>query len=485
MLPSVRPLEAPVPAPAVMTLGRYQVLEEIGAGMMGVVYRARDPLLNRIVALKTVRTKYSMEGQERASFEQRFLVEARAAAALSHPGVVTVHDCGKDTATGTLFIAFEHLEGVTLDEKLSSGRPMEWPEALVIVLRLAEALDHAHRRGIIHRDIKPANIMLLPSGEPKIMDFGIAKLPTSALTLAGDILGTPSYMSPEQAVGEPVDGRSDLFSLGVVLYALLTGKRAFEGASLPAIVTHVVHTQPSLPSALVPGLPPSVDELVDKALAKCPEARFQEARAFAVAILALLASAQASGSPGPTAARRPRPPSRGQARRLLGLFGFLVASALAAPALVTLGSAARSQAPAPSVAPAPPATSPAAAPMPAAASKPVAVPKPVFVPAPGRLEISFEHSLKDGTLRVFVDDRAVLSQPLDKGRAKKLLINRTAQGRPLSVPAGSHTLRLHVQAGKDAWSGGIRGSFRSGDTLHLKARLGGLFGKKLSLEWRG
>jgi len=456
------------------TLGRYELLEEIGAGMMGVVYRGRDPLLNRMVALKTVRTRHSMSAQERVSFEQRFLVEARAAAALSHPGVVTVHDCGKDPATGTLFIAFEYLEGVSLEETVSMGRPMAWRAALALALRLADALEHAHRRGIIHRDIKPANIMVLPSGEPKIMDFGIAKLSTSVLTLAGDILGTPSYMSPEQAVGESVDGRSDLFSLGVVLYALLTGKRAFDGASLPAIVSHVVHTQPSQPSDVVPEVPAAIDDLVAKALAKCPEQRFQEARDFADAIRALLASSGASASgASPTA---PRHQPRLGAAPLLGL---LAAVALCAPLVALRGGSPPKVATA-RVLPSPAATVTAVAP----SSTPSPTPRPAPVPAPGRLEIAFEHSLKNGTLNVFVDDKSVFTQALDKQRGKTLLLTHTTQGRPLSVPPGSHSVRVQVQAGKEAWSGRLAGTFRSDDTLRLKAKLGGLFGKKLSLDWQ-
>ena len=457
------------------TLGRYELLEEIGAGMMGVVYRGRDPLLNRTVALKTVRVRNSMSAQERLSFEQRFLVEARAAAALSHPGVVTVHDCGKDPATGTLFIAFEYLEGVSLEETVSMSRPMAWRQALGLALGLADALEHAHRRGVIHRDIKPANIMVLPSGEPKIMDFGIAKLPSSALTIAGDILGTPSYMSPEQAVGEPVDGRSDLFSLGVVLYALLTGKRPFEGASLPAIVTHVVHTQPSQPSDVVAEVPPAIDDLVAKALAKCPEQRYQDAREFADAIRKLLATGGESAS-GAAPARLPHPPRLSKAL----LLGLLTTVVLVSP-LVALRSGSPTQAATPRVVPAPVATVTAAAPSPT----PSPMPRPAPVPAPGRLEIAFEHSLKSGTLNVFVDDKSVFTQALDKQRGKTLLLKRTTQGRPLSFSPGSHSVRLQVQAGKDAWSGRLVGTFRSDDTLRLKAKLGGLFGKKLSLEWQG
>jgi eukaryotic-like serine/threonine-protein kinase len=455
------------------TLGRYEILEEIGAGMMGSVYRGRDPLLDRVVALKTVRMTSSMESQERRSFEQRFLVEARAAAALSHPGVVTVHDCGKDPVTGTLFTAFEYLEGYTLADLLSAGGPFEWRRALRLTARLAKTLDHAHRKGVVHRDIKPANIMVLPSGEPKIMDFGIAKLPTSALTLPGDFLGTPSYMSPEQAAGETVDGRSDLFSLGAVLYTLLTGRRAFEGQSLPATVTQVLHAKQEPPSQLVPGLPPAIDALVGRALAKNPNDRFQTGNALARSIEALL---------DPTAALfgqsvLPSVPRRGGSR-----FGLLMAAALVTTTLVTLGDPTLPNALVPSEAKDDVVVAAMSAPTPA--PTPAATPQPRAPdPATGRLEISFEHSLGSGRLKVLVDNKAVFTGTLDKSKgAKKLLIQRTSQGRPLSVSPGVHAIRVQVEDGKNAWSAGIEGNFRSDATLRLKAKLGGFLRKKLSLE---
>ena len=210
------------------TLGRYRILEAIGQGMMGVVYKALDPDLDRTVALKTVRLAFSIPPEDYAAFERRFLAEARVAAGLSHPGIVVVHDVGRDGPTGTVFIALEYLEGHTLAELSAPGPPMDWRQALRITEKLAEALHHAHQKGIVHRDIKPANIMLVSSsGLPKIMDFGIAKLPASTLTTAGEFFGTPSFMSPEQASGQTaaLDGRSDLFSLGCVLYQLVTSRR--------------------------------------------------------------------------------------------------------------------------------------------------------------------------------------------------------------------------------------------------------------------
>ena len=189
-------------------------------------------------------------------YEQRFLNEARAAARLSHPAIVVVHDVGRDPASGALFMALELLRG-----RHAAGRPRRGAarcpgaEALRLVERVAEGLHHAHEHGIVHRDVKPANIMVLASGEPKIMDFGIAKVEAAQLTAAGQLFGTPLYMSPEQARASPVDGRSDLFSLGAVLYEILTGRRAFGSDSVHGIVLQVVQSDPRPPSAVVPGIP--------------------------------------------------------------------------------------------------------------------------------------------------------------------------------------------------------------------------------------
>ena len=199
------------------TIGRYEILREIGRGAMGVVYEARDPALDRTVALKVIQP--SAEGEAARVFEERFLAEARIAAALQHPGIVVVHDVGRDPATGTLFIALELLRGQTLDDLVAAG-PLDWRTALHLVAQVARALHHAHRQGVVHRDVKPANVVVLPSGEVKVMDFGIARLESARqhLTTKGEFIGTPLYTAPEQANTEDVDGRADVFSAGVVLY---------------------------------------------------------------------------------------------------------------------------------------------------------------------------------------------------------------------------------------------------------------------------
>jgi serine/threonine-protein kinase len=277
--------------PRSRTIGRYELRREIGRGSMGIVYEAHDPLLERSVAVKTIQIAFATSLEEFATFEQRFFAEARIAAGLAHPGIVVVHDVGRDAGTGELFIAMEHLEGRPLSDILRPAVALPWREALRITGRLAEALHYAHSRGVVHRDIKPANIMLLSSGEPKIMDFGIAKTQTAhlQLTSAGQTIGTPLYASPEQALGDPVDGRSDLFSLGAIAYALLTGRAAFAATNLAGIVLRVVGSDPPPPSSLARDLPPEVDRLIARALAKDPAARHPDGAALAEDIAELLA----------------------------------------------------------------------------------------------------------------------------------------------------------------------------------------------------
>ena len=259
-------------------IGRYEIGRELGRGMMGVVYEARDSLLDRVVALKTIHLAFNVSEEERKSFETRFLTEARSAARLSHPGIVVVHDVGRDEDSGMLFMALEYVEGRPLSALYGAGAPMDWRAALRIVGRVARALHHAHQAGVVHRDIKPANIMVADSGEPKVMDFGLAKLQTSQLELtsSGQFFGTPLYMSPEQALGKPLDGRSDLFSLGSVSYALVTGQAPFVGDNIPQIFLKVAGENPVPPSLLNSDLPPGVDEVMVRAMAKEPVDRYPD-----------------------------------------------------------------------------------------------------------------------------------------------------------------------------------------------------------------
>src|SRR5512146_937290 len=224
----------------VQQLGRYEVLAELGRGAMGAVFRARDPRIDRTVAIKTI----AVPGADDKSIEeyrQRFFREAQAAGRLSHPGIVTIFDADEDQPSHTPFIVMEYVDGRTLDTLADSapGGRLPLDTAIDLVQQVSAALDYAHVHGIIHRDIKPSNIIVTADGRAKIADFGIAKLSMIEATLPGNVLGTPAYMSPEQLSGKPIDGRSDLFSLGVIAYWLFTGEKPFTGESITEVSVQV------------------------------------------------------------------------------------------------------------------------------------------------------------------------------------------------------------------------------------------------------
>jgi serine/threonine-protein kinase len=255
--------------------GRYEILTELGRGAMGVVYKARDPKINRVVAVKTV----SLAGQppeEEREYRERFFREAEAAGRLSHPGIVTIFDVGEEPETRVPYIVMEFVGGQSLDKLLSrDDHKLPVETALQLALELAEALDCAHGQGVVHRDLKPANILLTEDGHAKIADFGVAKLNLANHTLAGRALGTPAYMSPEQLNGEAVDGRSDLFSLGVILYTVLTGYRPFQGNSALTVSFKVVNHEPMPATLLDTELPQGLDHIIARAMAKDPAERYQ------------------------------------------------------------------------------------------------------------------------------------------------------------------------------------------------------------------
>lgn len=243
---------------------------------MGIVYKARDPKINRVVAVKTI----SLAGQspeEELEFRERFFREAEAAGRLSHPGIVTIFDVGEEPETRAPYIVMEYVGGQSLDRLLQSRADHKLPveAALQLALELAEALDCAHGQGVVHRDLKPANVLLTPDGKAKIADFGVAKLNFGNTTLAGRALGTPAYMSPEQVNGDPVDGRSDLFSLGVILYTILTGHRPFQGNSAITISYKVVNRDPIPATVLEAELPQGLDYIITRAMAKDPAQRYK------------------------------------------------------------------------------------------------------------------------------------------------------------------------------------------------------------------
>jgi serine/threonine protein kinase len=263
-------------------LGRYELVAELGRGAMGVVYKARDPRIDRFVAVKTV-SLLGASPEEALEYRDRFFQEAQAVGRLVHPGIVTVFDAGEEPETKTPYIVMEYIDGVALSTLLSNNAgKLPLDRALQLTEELAEALDCAHGQGVVHRDIKPANILVTNAGHAKITDFGIAKLNLAHLTLPGHVLGTPAYMSPEQLNGEALDGRSDLFSLGVILYSMVSGYRPFQGDSVTTVCFKLANHDPLPPSALDPELPHGVDAIILRAMAKDPAQRYQRGLEFAL-----------------------------------------------------------------------------------------------------------------------------------------------------------------------------------------------------------
>jgi eukaryotic-like serine/threonine-protein kinase len=257
--------------------GRFRVIDELGRGAMGVVYRAEDSALGRTVAIKTVALTGS--SVERDTHEARFLQEAKAAGSLSHPAIITIYDVGREGDTA--FIAMELLEGQDLRD-LIGNVSLTPSQSVAIAASVAEALAFAHERGIVHRDIKPGNIMVLADRRVKIMDFGIAHMhEPSVKTQTGVLLGSPQYMSPEQIVGQSIDHRADIFSLGLVLYEMLTGSRPFQGEDIPDLMFKVANMPATPPSHVAPDLPPVIDYIIARALKKKAEERYATASEFA------------------------------------------------------------------------------------------------------------------------------------------------------------------------------------------------------------
>jgi serine/threonine protein kinase len=270
-------------------LGRYEIVDEIGKGAMGIVYLARDPLIGRLVALKTFRIGYSVKDQELEQFRIRFLREAQSAGILTHPNIVTIHDVVEQSEEGLAFIAMEYVRGTNLKQILQGDQPLTLQFVVDVVAQVGEALDYAHSNRVIHRDVKPANILITADNRVKITDFGIARIDTSNLTQEGQLLGTPNYMAPEQIQGKEVDWRADLFSLGVVLYEMLTRHKPFQGENLTVVSHRIVYDPFTPPRDYVRDVPPEVEKVLNRALEKDPSRRYQRAREMMEDLRRLLA----------------------------------------------------------------------------------------------------------------------------------------------------------------------------------------------------
>jgi serine/threonine-protein kinase len=268
------------------TLGRYRVLKELGRGAMGVVYLGKDPTIQRFVAIKTMRFDKIDAEDKLQEIKSRFFREAESTGRLSHPNIVTIYDAGEEDHL--VYIAMELLQGSTLKEWTHKPNLMAVSKLIPILATVADAMDYAHRQGVVHRDIKPANIMLTTDHVVKVMDFGIATMASSARTKTETVLGTPTYMSPEQIAGKKVDGRSDVYSLGVVMFELLTGHPPFKADNLSALLYAITHTPPLRLSSVRTDLPPIIQDVLTCALQKDPVRRYRTGGELARALRAIV-----------------------------------------------------------------------------------------------------------------------------------------------------------------------------------------------------
>ena len=304
----------------VQEIGRYKITGELGRGAMGVVYKALDPKIGRTVAIKTIRLPDLTEPGELERLRERLFREAQSAGMLSHPNIVTIYDILEKDEMAYIFMEF--VNGPVFDKILSEPPPPSSDMLLGVLRQTAAALDYAHRKGIVHRDIKPANIMIDDAGTAKITDFGVARIVSHQITQAGSVLGTPSYMSPEQIQGTPVDGKADQFSLAVVAYEALTGELPFTGEYLPTLLYKIVREDPVPASRYNPALDPGVDSAIAKALSKVPQERFADCSHFVRELERELAA-----SPGW------RPMSRGMSANMATLFVDSTANTIVAQPL--------------------------------------------------------------------------------------------------------------------------------------------------------
>jgi eukaryotic-like serine/threonine-protein kinase len=453
------------------SLGRYLIEAEIGRGAMGVVYRAYDPQIGRTVAIKTI----SLSGPEftdKDEYRGRFLREARAAGRLSHTGIVTIFDAGEDTESGEPFLVMEHITGQPLSKMLTRTRKLPLPLALQFAQEIAEALDYAHTQGVVHRDIKPSNILITEDSHAKIADFGVAWL-SQEVSHTGEVVGSPAFMAPEQMAGKQADARSDLFSLGVVLYTMLTGFRPFQGNSAKTVVYKVMNIEPVPVTSFQSDIPPELNAIVSRAIAKNPDERYPSGAALARALRAFRESDSASSDATdlllpPLQGTEKRAPSRlsplatiyKRFSLTLALLAIAVAGSLFAWRLskvheVPMSAELIAQLRSNPIRQAQSATSkvinaistPVAHKLRPHKKPQAAVAKTVSVPAvqPVKMQVEISHHLNNGTATVWLDDNVVLDQNLHGPNEKHLLrAVELEQVTNVQVTPGKHWIQVRV-----------------------------------------
>ncbi len=482
--------------------GRYEIISEIGRGAMGVVYKARDPKIDRFVAVKAI----SLSGQnpeEEREYRHRFFQEAQAAGRLLHPGIVAIFDTGEEPENHVAYIVMEYIAGQSLDRLLSgNSKKLSLNTALLLAGELAEALDHAHAQGVVHRDMKPANILVTKEGHAKIADFGIAKLDVTNRTLPGEVLGTPAYMSPEQLEGEPVDGRSDLFSLGAILYRMVTGYGPFQGNSAATVCFKVANRDPLRATSFDYDLPPELDAIIGRAMAKDAAQRYQRGLEFALDLKQLRERGQAepkgannalrfsrteevitwSGSrlTAAGAARRANSKTSSWWRMPAVRVGTVAAVAAVMLSLFAYYHGHRGRSSTQTSSP-PVVASVIETPLAAASDPPVATHSAAKRPAPttpppaknfempakpvadSTLDIRIEHHFPEADLSLWIDDKLAYDQPL-RAQTKKHwnpFRENVKETETVQLPTGSHQLRVRVRSAPENYeqSATIGGSF--------------------------
>jgi serine/threonine protein kinase len=465
--------------------GRYEVVAELGRGAMGIVYKARDPKIDRFVAIKTICLVGHVR-EEQKVYRERFFQEAQAAGRLIHPNIVTIFDVGENPETLDPYIVMEYVAGVPLNGMLEEGKPLPLDTAMRLAQQVAEALDCAHAQGIVHRDIKPSNIMVTAEGQAKIMDFGIARLNMTHLTLPGHALGTPAYISPEQLNGDPVDGRADIFSLGVILYNMVTGYRAFQGNSVITVCFKVANREPLAPTLLDQNLPGELDSVIARAIAKNPVDRYQRGMELALDLGELMerrvpfvkSKLQArNANPQMPSGPTPVPSDVALASARSSLSGvFHSKKIVVVCACVTALGLLAFYRPLTRAHPATISSTPATPSSPNSSTDPTpaidSAPVHVVAQHSSTLDIEVNHHFTDGKISVWVDGALKYSHSLHGETKKRLLLFHGTQGREsrrLSIPAGQHHINVRAQAHSDAYDQrkDVSGAFASGSQKTL------------------